>query len=317
MRFSATLIICLISILGITSCRKTVSWEAGPKGPPKILWGIGDEIPSAEKTPIFNEAPVRMVTSWYNGPSDTTWMKNYMKGSTMSDLYGKGYAQELVVWLANEPDYAISPEFEHDVALLTKIFKGNGPNYGPLYVVLFTEFETYSRDSTYFPKLENAFVQARDTIKAVYPKAKVALGFGGYEWSWRTYRPMKTWEINAIHAGDFIAVQEIQPAENLDILISQVRNSVRQLSTYGKPIMISHFKIWQKKGEPDKLPSDAFYKFVKQTFNQQTLDSLSGEGVFAWDFMNEHYINDPGPAYKAIKSVILNHAALDPSMPKK
>lgn len=305
----------LLVFAAITGCRKVVNWDAGDAGQPKILWGIGDEISNAEKTPIFNHTPVRMITSWYNGPADTAWMKNYLNRSTISNLYGKGYALELVVWLADEPNYAISPDFQHDAALLARIFRGNGPNYGPLYVVLFTEFETYSRDSTYFTKLEKSFVSARDTIRAVYPGARVALGFGGYGWSGVKHRNLKKWEINAIKKGDFIAVQEMHYASNLDIMISQVRNSVRQLGTYGKPIMISHFKFSWKKGEPSSLPSDVFGRFVRKMLNWRMLDTLTSEGLFAWDFMNDHYINDPGPGYETIQTVIKKHETANTGLP--
>ncbi|HKI45882.1 MAG TPA: hypothetical protein VKA08_11185 [Balneolales bacterium] len=297
------------------ACHKTTSWDSGDNGQPKILWGIGDEIKSAEQTPIFQSSPVHMITSWYNGPSDTTWMKNYIKSSTISDLYGKGYALELVVWLANEPAYAISPDFQHDAALLARIFRGNGPNYGPLYVVLFTEFETYSNDSTYFPKLKDAFLNARDTIKAVYPKAEVALGFGGYDWSGIKHVNLKNWEVEALKAGDFVAVQEMHYPEDVDLMISQVRNSVRQLGSYGKPVMISHFRITPKKRDTPQLPANAFDYFVKKMFNWQSLDTLAREGLFSVGFMNGHYINDPGPAYFNIRNVIVRHASRNPNLP--
>lgn len=274
-----------------------------------IIWGIGNEIGSAMDTPVYHETPVKMITTWFNKPDDLDWMSYYRSRTTISDLYGKGFAHELVIWLADYPDYAVSQQFQDDLKTLIDLCKGNGPHYGPLYVVLFTEFETYSDDPAYFQKLKDAFLQSKKTINAAYDSAYVAIGFGGYGWSGVKERSFKDWESAMLKASDFAAVQAMHHVSNLDLMIPQVRNSIHQLGSYGKPVMLSHFRIWKREGEPGPTASAAFGQFIDEVFSDRSLKALANDGLFAWDFMGDDYINDPGPGYEEVKDVISTYGS--------
>jgi hypothetical protein len=272
----------------------------------RILWGIGDQLSGAVQTPIYKHAPVNMVTAWYNGPGDLGWMSGYQSSSTISDLYGQGKAIELVVWLGQHADYAVSSQFQEDAKALARIFKGNGPHYGPLYVVLFTELETYSSDPGYFPNLKRAYFQAMATFHR-YANANVALGLGGYAWEATPDRDLGFWD-DAIKASDFTAVQAMQACDNekngQNIIVPQIRSSVKQLGTYGKPVMISHFKLW---GDPG-CQTAAFDKFMGEVFTHRSLSALAADNLFAWSFMADYYINRPGPTYESAKRLIAVYA---------
>jgi hypothetical protein len=274
---------------------------------PRILWGIGDQLSAAVRTPIYRNAPVNMVTAWYNGPGDLGWMSGYQKESTISDLYGRGKAIELVVWLGHHADYAISPQFQADAKVLARTFKGNGPHRGPLYVVLFSELETYSSDPGYFAHLKRAFLQARAVFRSENPHARVALGLGGYAWGSTPNRDLSFWD-DAIEASDFTAVQAMQACNSerngQNIIVPQIRSSVRQLGAYGKPVMISHFKLW---GDPD-CQTAAFGRFIREVFTQKSMLALAADNLFAWNFMDDHYINAPGPTHETVKRVIAAYA---------
>ena len=139
----------------VVSCESSTDSVTEPgQSDIELMWGIGNEIPAARETPLYQQAPLQMVTSWFNKPDDLEWMRYYNDRNTLSELYQQGYAQELVIWLAEDPQYALSQQFQTDLEELIGIFKGNGPQYGPLYVVLFTEFETYSDNPDYFPELK-------------------------------------------------------------------------------------------------------------------------------------------------------------------
>jgi hypothetical protein len=278
-----------------------------PRQRPRILWGIGDQLSSAVKSPIYRNAPVNMVTAWYNGPGDLGWMSGYQKGSTMSDLYGQGKAIELVVWLGDHADYAISSQFLEDAKVLARTFKGNGPHHGPLYVVLFSELETYSSDPGYFVNLKRAYLQAIATFHEENRNAKVALGLGGYHWGSTPNRDLSFWD-DAIKASDFTAVQAMQACDSerdgQNIIVPQIRSSVKQLGTYGKPVMISHFKLW---GDPS-CQTKAFDKFMREVFTNKSISALAADNLFAWNFMADHYINDPGPTHESAKRLIAAYA---------
>jgi hypothetical protein len=272
-----------------------------------ILWGIGDQLSSAVSTRIYRDAPVHMVTAWYNGPGDLGWMSGYQKGSTMSDLYGRGKAIELIIWLGNQTDYAISPQFLEDAGVLARTFRGNGPHHGRLYVVLFSELETYSSDPGYFANLKRAYRQAMAVFHRENANARVALGLGGYAWGSTPDRDLSFWD-DAIRASDFTAVQAMQACDSerdgQSVLVPQIRSSVRQLGTYGKPVMISHFKLW---GDPG-CQAAAFGKFMRTVFTDSSISALTDDNLFAWNFMDDHYINDPGPTHETAKRLLAVYA---------
>jgi hypothetical protein len=248
-----------------------------------------------------------MVTAWYNGPGDLGWMSGYQKGSTMSDLYGQGKAIELVVWLGDHADYAISSQFLEDAKVLARTFKGNGPHQGPLYVVLFSELETYSSDPGYFANLKRAYFQAIAIFHEENRNAKVALGLGGYHWGSTPDRDLSFWD-DAIKVSDFTAVQAMQACDSerdgQNIIVPQIRSSVKQLGTYGKPVMISHFKLW---GDPS-CQTKAFDKFMREVFTNKSISALAADNLFAWNFMDDHYINKPGPTHETAKRLIAAYA---------
>ena len=95
-----------------------------------------------------------MLSSWYNGPDDLAWMAGW-KYTEVLRAYANGYALHLIVY-SGDPEgpvttphgqacgrsYPLSGRFLDDMGRLARIFAGpaGGP---PLYVSLFTEFQTY------------------------------------------------------------------------------------------------------------------------------------------------------------------------------
>jgi hypothetical protein len=124
-----------------------------PAGP-RLLFGMGPEADVARRSPLVRQAPVRMLTSWYNGPGDLAWMAGW-KGSLVPRAYAAGYALHLIVY-TGDPEgpiatphgdacgrrYPLSSRFLDDMRQVARIFAGaaSGPR---LYVSLFTEFQTY------------------------------------------------------------------------------------------------------------------------------------------------------------------------------
>jgi hypothetical protein len=275
---------------------------------PKLIFGMGDEISTAESSHLYQDAPVNMVTSWYNNAGDLSWMKGYADTNQVERVYARGEANELVVDLSSDPSYAVSSQFQTDIATLTSIFKGNGPVYGPLYIVLFTEFDTYEPGNTaYISQLMTAYTKAVGVIHKAYPKAKVALGLGGYNWSGS--RKTKTDlgpERGAIKDSDFVAVQAMQDCTDEGQLENEVHASIAQLSTFHKPIMVSYMKLW---GDTVSCDTSAMSTFEEHIFTQSTLATLTSEGLFAWGFMIGDYINTPGPALDKAVTIVRRYSS--------
>ena len=64
---------------------------------PKIIFGIGSQAGPAMDYRLVQEAPVRMLTSWYNGTKDLEWMQ-VQKNDLIPRLYAKGYIVHLITW---------------------------------------------------------------------------------------------------------------------------------------------------------------------------------------------------------------------------
>lgn len=315
---------------------------------PSIMWGIGDEIGGAVNTPIYQNAKMDFVTAWYNGPGDLNWMNGYNSHSNtaVSNIYQQHKAIELVVWLANGtdprsasqsstagqplPEYALSSQFLTDLTELVNMYKGHGPYYGPLYVVLYTEFNgtygynwpgsPYTNRTQYNAALMNQYIKAVNLIHSDYSQAKVGLGFGGYAWYNGGAVDLTPYQ-QAINASDFTAVQAMQSCTNESLMAPQIEASVKQLGAY-KPVMISHFKLWDDSTNPSATQqqkaacaTSSFANFEQTMFNSSTLAQLKSEGLFAWDFMSDDYINDPGPQYNTAVNFINKHSAASLQIP--
>ncbi len=318
----------------------------------KILWGIGDEPDQAMHSRLYTQAPVNMITAWYGGSGDLGWMTGYRNTTQISDMYGQGKALELVVFLAGDPQYAISPKFQQDIASLATTFYGTVPDprtqvqhRGPVYIVLFTELEnyydtwmnTYCANHTaaeclayraanlkeeYYVKLRQSYISAVAAIHNANPQAKVALGFGGFSWfgnSDTTTIDLSYWN-TAIAASDFTASQEMHACNTLDSsgrseLVPQIRSSVKQLGSYGKPVMISHFQMYPTTTSPPNCLKDGFASFEEEMLTEASLRQLVDYGLFAWNFMGSEtsdftdYVANPGPNFDTLKNFITTHAS--------
>jgi hypothetical protein len=260
-----------------------------------LSFGMGDELAGAVSSPAYLSAPsaFKTLTSWYNGPGDMSWMSGYSQGD-MSHWYEQGKSLELVVWLANNPSYAISSQFQSDIRTLTSIFQGLNPASDPLYIVLYTELDTYG-SGPYLASLEQSYLQAVDGIHSVDPYAQVGLGFGGYDWppSAGSDPNLSAWA-PAIQASDFTTFEDEQSEASVDPngqndVVDALEDAVAQLSQYGKPIMVSNFQIW---GDDDSEAAAEFSDAVDKLFTGSELQTLTSEGLFAVNFMDNQYIND-------------------------
>jgi hypothetical protein len=165
------------------------------------------------------------------------------------------------------------------------------------------EWETYSSEPDYDQALERAYLGAVEVVHDAYALAQVALGFGGYEWGSTPTRDLSLWK-DAIAASDFTAVQAMQDCHSRknghSILVPQIRASVRQLGTYGKPVMISHFKLWGTPG----CQAAAFRSFAEEMFTEGSMRSLTRDHLFAWGFMQDDYLTGPFHESPAVRQLI-------------
>ena len=167
------------------------------------MFGEGSEADSAAKTELATTTPLGMLTSWYNGPNDLSWMTGWRTGP-VPRTYASGRAMHLIVW-TDDPEvplnttygpacgraYPLSDRFLGDMTTLAQTFAGaaGGP---PLYVTLFTEFQTYActdnawaatpAATNYYKALKDQYLEGARRLPPVRPElAKVSLGWGGWQ----------------------------------------------------------------------------------------------------------------------------------------
>ncbi len=296
---------------------------APPEGGPKLIFGLGAEADQAIDARLVREAPVRMLTSWYNDPNDLAWMTGWKTG-LVPHAYASGYALHLIVF-SDVPEsrfttpygaacgrpYPLSARFLDDMRQLAQTFAGaeGGP---PLYVTMFTEFQTYAcTDNAWNPNAEtNAYYRAlKDRYLATIavfhqyaPNAKVSLGWGGWQTHWDdpktgAGRSMFQYFDDVMCASDFQSFQAMQNDGNVD----DVRAMVRTLGAYC-PVMLAHYK-------PDNGSAATFERDLRAMLTDAYLSEVTSAGLFAWSFMDNQNLSASESVYQLTKDAVGRYGA--------
>src|SRR5215204_4767023 len=282
-----------------TAARSATSVGTG-SARPRLLFGIGPEADVARATPLAGQAPVRMLTSWYNGPGDLGWMATW-RGGEVPRAYAAGYSLHLIVFSGDpeEPvaspygqacgrSYPLSGRFLDDMRRLARIFAGRagGPR---LYVSLFTEFQTYpcsdnawSADpaaTAYYRTLKDRYLATQAVFHQLAPNSRVSLSWGGWQARWDDRatgagRSLFRHFADVLRAADFQSFQAMANDSNT----ADIRAMVRVLGAYG-PVMLAHYK-------PDNGSGAVFEADLRAILTDRYLAQVTGDGLFAISFMD-------------------------------
>jgi len=282
------------------------------EAPAKILFGIGSQAGSAMDYRIVKEAPVQMLTSWYNGTKDLEWMQ-VQKNDLIPRLYAKGYLVHLITW-SDLPEetiqtpygsacgraYPVSTQVVEDMRQLAQIYSGPGP----MYITLFTEFQTYTctdnnwnGNENYWKTLKDNFRKIKDIFHANAPNSKVAISWGS--WSGRYDdqsnqggRSLFSHFEDILHESDFNAFQSMQSDSN----VQDILDMTRILGSYGKPVMLAHYK-------PSNHSQDVFNSDMNKIFTDEIIHQLISNGLFAFSFMDNDMLENE-TSYQIVKNGI-------------
>jgi hypothetical protein len=280
-----------------TAARKAAG--AGPAGP-RLLFGIGPEANVARATPLARQAPVRMLTSWYNGPGDLDWMAGW-RTSEVPRAYAAGYSLHLIVFSGDAEGpigtrygqacgrpYPLSGRFLDDMERLARIFAGaaGGPR---LYVSLFTEFQTYpcadnawSADpaaTAYYRALKDRYRATMAIFHRRAANARVSLSWGGWQARWDdpatgAGRSLFRYFADVLAASDFQSFQAMATDGNT----GDIRAMARILGAHG-PVMLAHYK-------PDNGSGAVFEADLRAILTDRYLAEVTRHGLFAMSFMD-------------------------------
>jgi hypothetical protein len=299
--------------------------SAAPAGatPPKLLLGLGPEADGARRSELVQQSPVRMLTSWYNGPKDLGWMAGW-RTTEVPRAYRAGFALHLVVWTGGPERavgtsygtacgraYPLSSRFADDMRRLARTFAGaaSGP---PLYVTLFSEFQTYPcRDNAWMPDdatrayyraLKDRYREALGIFRRLAPNARVSLGWGGWQARWDDPatgggRSLFARFADVMVASDFQSFQAMDSEGNAADVVAMTR----ALGAYG-PVMLAHYK-------PDDGSQLTFDADVRTILTDASLRRLRALGLFALSFMDTSNLDREPATFDFVRRAAARYGA--------
>jgi hypothetical protein len=301
-----------------TTTTAATAQRAPEPATPRLLFGLGPEANGARSAPLAGQAPVRMLTSWYNGPGDLSWMAGW-RNSLVPRAYADGYAMHLIVWTGDAEGpvetrhgtacgrrYPLSTRFPDDMRRLAEIFAGaaGGPR---LYVSLFTEFQTYPcsdnawnanpEANAYYRALKDRYREAMATFHQHAPNARVSLCWGGWQTRWDdpatgSGRSLFRYFSDLLRASDFQSFQAMATDSN----VRDIRAMARTLGVYG-PVMLAHYK-------PDNGSSAVMQADLHTVLSDGFLADVTRDGLFAMSFMDAGSLTAPGDLYDFVRRAI-------------
>jgi hypothetical protein len=279
----------------------------------KILFGIGSQAGPAMDFRLVRETPVHMLTSWYNGTKDLEWMR-IQQNDLIPRLYANKYVVHLITWtdLPEETietphgtacgrQYPVSAQVVEDMKQLAQTYNGNGP----MYVSLFTEFQTYTcvdnnwiGNENYFNTLKDNFRKIKDIFHQYAPLSKVAISWGGWQSRYddpvnKGGRSLFPYFADILQESDFTAFQAMESDTN----IQEMLDMTSILGEYKKPVMLTHYK-------PSSGSNEVFDADMRSLFTDEMMKQLIRNGLFAFSFMDDELINNSETSYQLVRTGI-------------
>ena len=279
----------------------------------KLIFGMGSQAGPAMDYKLVQEAPVHMLTSWYNGTKDLEWMR-VQQNDLIPRLYAKKYIVHLITWTdlpaediqtphgpACGRPYPVSTQVVEDMKQLAEIYNGNGP----MYVSLFTEFQTFTctdnnwiGNENYWNTLKDNFRKIKDIFHQNAPQSRVAISWGGWinrydDVKNQGGRSLFPYFADILKESDFTAFQTMKSDTNIQDML----NMTSILAAYGKPVMLSHYK-------PSGGSSEVFDNDMRKLFTDDVIQQLTRNGLFAFSFMDDEMINKSETSYNLVKTGI-------------
>lgn len=283
------------------------------QSPLKLTFGIGSQAGPAMDFRIVKEAPVHMLTSWYNGPSDLVWMA-VQKNDLIPRLYKNKYIVHLITWTdlpekeiqtpygpACGRQYPVSAQVVDDMKQLAQIYNG----VGPMYVSLFTEFQTYTctdnnwiGNENYWKTLKDNYLKIKDNFHTYAPQSKVAISWGSWQSRYddkvnQGGRSLFAHFADILKESDFTAFQAMKSDSNVQDMIDMT--SI--LGSYKRPVMLAHYK-------PSSGSHEVFDADMRKLFTDETISKLTSNGLFAISFMDNELLESSETSYQLVKSGI-------------
>ncbi len=285
----------------------------------RILFGLGTEAEGARSGTLAKSAPLGMLSSWYNGPSDLSWMSGWENSEVPHD-YAAGYDMHLIVWSGESRTtfstpfgivcgkaYPLSQGFLSDMERLARIFR---PADGrTLYVTLFTEFQTYACDgnewsgspqsTAYYEALKSQYTAAMAIFHRLAPGSLVSLGWGGWQARWNgpatgAGRSLFKHFADVMRTSDFESFQMLSSETDTSDILAMTK----ALKRYG-PVMLAYYR-------PPEGGTGVTREHLKAVLAPAFLERLTGLGLFAMGFVSEEWFAKDPTSLGLVQTAIKN-----------
>jgi hypothetical protein len=283
---------------------------------PELLFGMGPTADAGLDSNLVRDAPVNMLTTWFNGSEDLAWL-GFWKDTLIKDAYDDGYAHHLVVYsegleqsgvsteygsACGQP-YPVSDQFVTDMERLAEIFVGDGP----LYVTFFSEFQTYVCNDSQWVGNENYFRALKDNFRAGAEVFQAKAGddvfvsfgpWGGWQHQYDDPsvgggRSLIPYFADVMRESDFQSFQAMDSdlGSNPEIMLEMTK----LLAPFG-PVMMAHYL-------PDDESTAVWDADIEQIFTDAAVTRLTEEGLFAFSFMDPFLLDDPARSDRTARAV--------------
>ena len=278
-----------------------------------FYFAMGSQAGGALRTALVQQAPVKMLTSWFNGHRDLSWITR-LHSSFIPGLYAQGYALQLVVW-SGDPKvqlhtrygpacgrpYPVSAQFLQDMVPLARTFQGSGP----LYVSLFAEFSTYSCVDNHWVGNENYYRTLKDQYRAALsifhtyaPNSRVSICWGS--WIGRYDDPKVLSGRSFItQFSDIMSISDFQSfqAMETDSNVGDVVNMTKILHRWGK-VLLAYY--WSS---PNTFNAD-----VRAMFTDTYMATVMADGLFGFGFMKNDNLANATSTFALVRNAVMRYA---------
>lgn len=284
------------------------SATAAPVAASRVLLGLGTQAEGARRSRLTAEAPIGMLSNWYNGPSDLGWMTDGWHRSIYRSAYDAGYAMHLITW-TNDPEtalttaygaacgraYPLSSRFVDDMRALAAALGGTSAD-PPLYVTLNTEFQTYpcrdnawsasAETTAYYRGMKDNYLAAMRAMKAAAPNVRVSIGWGGWQArfddpSIGSGRSMIPYFADVMQASDFVSFQLMSGDSNASDALAMTR----LLGAY-RPVLQAHHMPDADRNALSTVCA-TWNADMLSVFTDDVMGQLTRSGLFAWAVMHD------------------------------
>ena len=204
---------------------------------------------------------------------------------------------------------------------VSAVLHGTASTYGASGI---PAFPGLTSTADYRTALMSTFGSVRAALKTAYRATSVGVGLTSSKWTSSVPIDLSPWAA-ALALSDFSAVNVVGSYQSEAAMAQSLGWAAAQLSATGLPLMVSWFDLYDpaaivvKNADHYTNLTTAFTAFMNAVFIDSTMTTLTNQGLFAWNFYNDDYLNtmDYGTSFNDLVRVTNRYAVLQHSQQRQ